>query len=249
MDNSRAVIVNAGMDHFEVVKEQVSSKDHDFYGPTSENQISQSAGFDFTATGKLAGHYDIQLIGSFNQENAIAAGLACLRLGASLEDIHTGIAQTNVPGRMEVLTQQNGAKVFVDYAHNGDSVKKLIDVVLEHQTGKVFLILGAPGNKGESRRKDFGLLLNDYPQIEVILTADDPNREDPAAIAEQIRAHMTRTSNFILDREEAIRTAMSQTSSPKDAVIIAGKGADAYQIVNGEKAAYDGDLEVAKQYL
>ncbi|MGC4387730.1 cyanophycin synthetase, partial [Streptococcus suis] len=105
---------------------------------------------------------------------------------------HTGIAQTNVPGRMEVLTQQNGAKVFVDYAHNGDSVKKLIDVVLEHQTGKVFLILGAPGNKGESRRKDFGLLLNDYPQIEVILTADDPNREDPAAIAEQIRAHMTR---------------------------------------------------------
>ncbi len=74
-------------------------------------------------------------------------GLACLRLGASLEDIHTGIAQTNVPGRMEVLTQQNGAKVFVDYAHNGDSVKKLIDVVLEHQTGKLFLILGAPGNK------------------------------------------------------------------------------------------------------
>ncbi|HEL2383964.1 TPA: UDP-N-acetylmuramoyl-L-alanyl-D-glutamate--L-lysine ligase [Streptococcus suis] len=249
MDNSRAVIVNAGMDHFEDVKEQVSSKDHDFYGPTSENQISQSAGFDFTATGKLAGHYDIQLIGGFNQENAIAAGLACLRLGASLVDIHTGIAQTNVPGRMEVLTQQNGAKVFVDYAHNGDSVKKLIDVVLEHQAGKVVLILGAPGNKGESRRKDFGLLLNDYPQIEVILTADDPNREDPAAIAEQIRAHMTRPSNFILDREEAIRTAMSQTSSPKDAVIIAGKGADAYQIVNGEKAAYDGDIEVAKHNL
>lgn len=52
-----------------------------------------------------------------------------------------------------------------------------------------------------------------------------------------------------LGLEEAIRTAMSQTSSPKDAVIIAGKGADAYQIVNGEKAAYDGDLEVAKQYL
>ncbi|HFI0236696.1 TPA: UDP-N-acetylmuramoyl-L-alanyl-D-glutamate--L-lysine ligase [Streptococcus suis] len=248
MDNSRAVIVNAGMDHFEVVKEQVISKDHDFYGPTSENEITQSAGFDFTATGKLAGHYDIQLIGGFNQENAIAAGLACLRLGASLEDIHTGIAQTNVPGRMEVLTQQNGAKVFVDYAHNGDSVKKLIDVVLEHQTGKVILILGAPGNKGESRRKDFGLLLNDYPQIDVILTADDPNREDPATIAEQIRSHMTRPSDFILDREEAIRTAMSQTTSPQDAVIIAGKGADAYQIVNDQRQDYAGDLEIAKKY-
>ncbi|WP_156010068.1 UDP-N-acetylmuramoyl-L-alanyl-D-glutamate--L-lysine ligase [Streptococcus ruminantium] len=249
MDNSRAVIINAGMDHFEVVKDQVSSKDHDVYGPASENEIIQSAGFDFTATGKLAGHYDIQLIGRFNQENAIAAGLACLRLGVNLKDIHTGIAQTSVPGRMEVLAQKNGAKVFVDYAHNGDSVKKLIDVVLEHQTGKVILILGAPGNKGESRRKDFGLLLNDYPQVDIILTADDPNREDPAVIAEQIRSYMTRPSSFILDREEAIHFAMTQTVSPQDAVIIAGKGADAYQIVNDKREEYAGDLEIAKKYL
>ena len=55
---------------------------------------------------KLAGDYDIQLIGHFNQENAVAAGLACLRLGASLEDIKKGIAATRVPGRMEVLTQK-----------------------------------------------------------------------------------------------------------------------------------------------
>lgn len=249
MDNSRAVVVNAGMDHFEVVAEQVANKDHDYYGRGSANAISQSAGFDFTATGKIAGHYDIQLIGGFNQENAVAAGLACLRLGASLDDIHAGIAQTNVPGRMEVLTQSNGAKIFVDYAHNGDSVQKLIDVVLEHQTGQVYLILGAPGNKGESRRKDFGLLLNDYPQIEVILTADDPNRENPAAIAAEIRSYMTRPSDFILDREEAIATAMSQTTGGQDAVIIAGKGADAYQIVNGERAPYDGDLEIARKYV
>ncbi len=70
MDNSRAVIVNAGMDHFEVVRDQVMFKDHDFYGPSSENEITQSAGFDFTATGKLAGHYAIQLIGHFNQERS-----------------------------------------------------------------------------------------------------------------------------------------------------------------------------------
>ena len=85
-------------------------------------------------TGKLAGHYDIQLIGSFNQENAVAAGLACLRLGTSLEDIKR-ISETSVPGRMEVVTQANGAKVFVDYAHNGDSLEKLLSVVEEHQKG------------------------------------------------------------------------------------------------------------------
>lgn len=60
-------------------------------------------------------------------------GLACLRLGTSLADIQKGIAQTSVPGRMEVITQTNGAKVFVDYAHNGDSLEKLLSVVEEHQ--------------------------------------------------------------------------------------------------------------------
>lgn len=249
LDNSRAVIVNSGMEHFSRVYEQVLAKDHDIYGPGSENDISQSSGFAFTTEGKLAGEYAIQLIGDFNQENALAAGLACLRLGASLDDVRSGIAATRVPGRMEVLTQQNGAKIFVDYAHNGDSVKKLIDVVLEYQKGRVSLILGAPGNKGESRRKDFGLLLNDYPQLEVILTADDPNKEDPGLISQEIQSYMTRPSQLILDREEAIRVAMSQTQGPQDAVIIAGKGADAYQIVNGVQTDYPGDLQVASNYL
>lgn len=249
MDNSKAVIVNAGMDYFSVVQEQVDTKPHDYYGAGSDNTITQSDAFSFTVQGKLSGTYDIQLIGQFNQENAIAAGLACLRLGASIEDIQTGITNTSVPGRMEVLTQKNGAKIFIDYAHNGDSVKKLIDVVLQHQTGQVTLILGAPGNKGESRRKDFGLLLNHYPQIEVILTADDPNREDPKEIASHIQSYMTRPSTFIEDRETAIRTAMAHTCSSLDAVIIAGKGADAYQIVHDEKLDYDGDLAIAKNYL
>ncbi len=249
MDNSRAVIVNSGMDHFAVVRDQVIDKEHDFYGKNSDNSIQQSQAFDFDVTGKLAGHYTIQLIGRFNQENALAAGLACLRLGASLSDIQKGIAQTTVPGRMEVLTQSNSAKVFVDYAHNGDSLKKLIDVVTEHQKGQITLLIGAPGNKGESRRKDFGLLLNHYPTVKVILTADDPNFEDPATIAKEIASYMTRPYDVIIDRELAIKTAMGATTGPDDAVIIAGKGADAYQIVNGSKADYLGDLEIAKKYL
>ena len=87
MENSRAVIINSDMDHFSVLKEQVENQDHDFYGSQSDNQIENSKAFSFSATGKLSGDYDIQLIGNFNQENAVAAGLACLRLGASLEDI------------------------------------------------------------------------------------------------------------------------------------------------------------------
>ena len=249
MDNSRAVVVNSGMDHFQVLAEQVANYDHDFYGPDSANSIQQSQAFSFEAQGKLAGAYDIQLIGRFNQENAIATGLACLRLGASLKDIQAGIAQTRVPGRMEVLTQSNGAKVFVDYAHNGDSLAKLLSVVQEHQKGQTVLVLGATGNKGESRRKDFGLLLNQHPEIKVILTADDPNREDPIAIAKEIASYISFEVEMIADREEAIKKALSLTSAEGDAVILAGKGADAYQIINDQKVPYPGDYALAEKYI
>ncbi len=249
MTNSKAVVVNAGMDYFDVVAQQVANTPHDFYGKGSDNTIENSRAFDFDVTGKLAGHYDIQLIGSFNQENAVAAGLACLRLGTSLADIQKGIAQTSVPGRMEVITQTNGAKVFVDYAHNGDSLEKLLSVVEEHQKGDLYLILGATGNKGESRRADFARVINAHPNIHVILTADDPNYEDPQAIAEEIASQVTRPLDIQVDREKAISQAMARTNNETDAVIIAGKGADAYQIVNGERTAYAGDLNIAKSYL
>ncbi|MFA9493223.1 UDP-N-acetylmuramoyl-L-alanyl-D-glutamate--L-lysine ligase [Streptococcus sp. E17BB] len=249
LDNSRAVIVNAGMDHATVVLEQVAGKDLDTYGKGSDNRVVTSSAFDFTATGKLAGQYSIQLLGDFNQDNAIAAGLACLRLGASLTDIRLGIAQTTVPGRMEILTQTNGAKVFVDYAHNGDSLDKLIKVVTTAQTGQVFLIIGSTGNKAESRRADFGRVINHYPELQIILTADDPNREDPFAICQEIAGHINRPVTIEVDREAAIRLALSQTKTSQDAVIIAGKGRDAYQIINDQKVPYQGDWEIANQNL
>ncbi|MFC3932653.1 UDP-N-acetylmuramoyl-L-alanyl-D-glutamate--L-lysine ligase [Streptococcus dentapri] len=249
MDNSRAVVVNSSMEHFAIIRDQVAHMPHDFYGQQAENAIKNSRAFDFNVTGKLGGHYDIQLIGNFNQDNALAAGLACLRLGASQADIQKGVAQTSVPGRMEVLTQANGAKVFVDYAHNGDSLEKLLDVVKQHQTGQNVLILGAPGNKGESRRADFGQVINQYPDLKVILTADDPNKEEPLAISQEIASYINRPVDIIVDREAAIEKSLQLTCNDKDAVIIAGKGADAFQIVNGQRTAYEGDLEVAKKYL
>ena len=160
MKNSQAVVINSDMDHFQVLKAgQVEDQDHDFMEASLRIKLKTLRPFSFSATGKLAGNYDIQLIGHFNQENAVAAGLACLRLGASLEDIQKGIAKTRVPGRMEVLTQNNGAKVFIDYAHNGDSLKKLLSVVGNPSNGTISLVLGSTGNKGESRRKDFGFTL------------------------------------------------------------------------------------------
>ena len=166
-----------------------------------------------------------------------------------MTDAKVGVAKTTVPGRMEVLTQANGAKVFIDYAHNADSLAKLVDVVVPHQTGHVTLVMGTTGNKGESRRQGVGELLEQLPDIDVILTADDPNFEDPAEIAREIASFISRDVRIVIDRETAIQTAMSTTANADDAVIIAGKGVDAYQIVNGVKAPYAGDKKIAEKYL
>lgn len=249
LDNSRAVVINSQMSHFNLLKEQVQHLPHDFYGRGSDNLIINSQAFSFEVSGLLAGKYDCQLLGDFNQENALAAGLACLRLGATLADIHTGIAQTKVPGRMEVLTQANKARVFVDYAHNQDSLDKLIQVVKKHQTGQLVLVLGAPGNKGESRRADFGQVINAYPDLTVILTEDDPNFEDPKDICQEIASHVHRPVTTIINREEAIKTALNLTKGEIDAVIIAGKGADAFQIIQGQREVYAGDVLIAQKYL
>ena len=243
--NSRFAVVNAEMDHFDFIKSELTC-DHAFYGNNSTHPITQSKAFSFQALDQT---FDIQLIGHFNQENAVAAALSAMQLGADMSDIKKGIAKTTVPGRMEVIKQANGAKVFVDYAHNADSLEKLIHVVLPHQTGQVTVIIGTTGNKGESRRQGIGELLNGLPDLNVILTADDPNFEDPAAIAQEIASFIDRDIPIIVDREVAIQTAMQQTSGPNDAVIIAGKGVDAYQIVNGVHTPYAGDKKIAEKHL
>ncbi|SFZ73750.1 UDP-N-acetylmuramoylalanyl-D-glutamate--2,6-diaminopimelate ligase [Lactococcus chungangensis CAU 28 = DSM 22330] len=243
--NARYAVVNAEMTHFDFVKSELTGETT-FYGEGSEHPISNSEAFSFSA---LDTNFEIQLIGRFNQENAVAASLAAIHLGASLADAKMGVAKTTVPGRMEVLTQANGAKVFIDYAHNADSLAKLVDVVVPHQTGRVTLVMGTTGNKGESRRQGVGELLEQLPDIDVILTADDPNFEDPAEIAREIASFISRDVRIVIDRETAIQTAMSTTANADDAIIIAGKGVDAYQIVNGVKAPYAGDKKIAEKYL
>ncbi|OFI46472.1 UDP-N-acetylmuramoyl-L-alanyl-D-glutamate--2,6-diaminopimelate ligase [Floricoccus penangensis] len=249
LHNSKFVVANSDMDQFSVIKEELKNKPAAFYGDNSENKITNSNPFNFSTSGTFNETFSIELLGKFNQENALAAALACKELGATTDDVLNGIAQTTVPGRMEVFKQANGARVYVDYAHNGVSLANLLNVVKGAHKGNIYLILGAPGNKGESRREDFGHLLNDEKEIHVILSADDPNFENPADIAKQIAQFIERPIETIIDREEAIKEAMSRTLSDSDAVIIAGKGADAYQIVDGAHAEYAGDHIIAQKYL
>lgn len=251
LHHSRYFVANHEMQHFQLIKEELTelSVPHAFYGAGADNFISQSDGLHFVTDGAVSGNFDIRLLGRFNQENALATALATKALGSTTEQIKAGLAKATVPGRMELMLAKNGAHIYVDYAHNGISLENLVKVVEAHHSGKLLLILGATGNKGESRRKDFGEVIEQHPRLEVILTTDDSNREDPAKIADEIASHVSRKLDFIADRELAIKTAIARSENADDAVIIAGKGADQFQLLNDKREPYIGDSVAAQKYL
>lgn len=197
---------------------------------------------------RVAGDYQLRLIGDFNESNATAAVIGAALGGAELTTAQQGIRALQIPGRMETLTVPGHGQVYVDYAHNYASMKALLSFLQkEYQQPKLLVVVGSPGDKGVSRRAGFAKVLNEYAQ-RAILTTDDPGFEDPAAIAQEIRAGIDETkvqTTIELDRAQAIAQAI-QESRPGEIVVLAAKGADAYQKVKGVDTPYPTDMVIAK---
>ncbi|MGM0219283.1 UDP-N-acetylmuramoyl-L-alanyl-D-glutamate--L-lysine ligase [Enterococcus sp. AZ126] len=261
--HSKTMILNHDSDYFPLLKETAelhevpyivygnqASADTDYSYQSNPND---SLAFSVTAKNDalaISGEYHVRLGGDFNKGNALSAAIASALVGATGSDCRQGINDTTVPGRMELLTNKNGAKVYVDYAHNYDSLKNLLTFVKEeHPKGRLLVLLGSTGNKAISRRKDFGTVLSELADI-AILTTDDPADENPADICAEIAAHITTDIQIetVLDRGEAIKKALS-LSLPEDAVVLAGKGADLYQKIGGKDILYEGDFQIAEQLI
>lgn len=264
IQHAKTMILNKDSDYFTLLKETAEQANI----PTISYSEQETAGvdylftpdskdtLDFTITAakedflNVAGSYHLRLGGDFNKGNALSAVLASALVGASRLDCQQGVKETAVPGRMELLTYVNGAKIYVDYAHNYDSLKNLLSFVKkEHAQGRLLVVIGSTGNKGISRRKDFGKVLSELADV-AILTTDDPADEDPIMIAEEIASYITEEIpiEIIPDRQTAIRQALMM-SHPNDAVILAGKGADLYQKIHGVDTPYLGDYQIARQLI
>ncbi|MDR1506273.1 MAG: UDP-N-acetylmuramoyl-L-alanyl-D-glutamate--L-lysine ligase [Treponema sp.] len=263
--NSAVVVINRDTDRFDLLLEDAAvprAKKIYVYGKskTQTHVYFESSGDDALCFAvkpgdlggleDICGEYRLRLSGGFNKENALAAAVAARLAGAAREDIVRGLARTTVPGRMEILKGKNGSDVYVDYAHNKASLEALLGVVKDARKGRVIVVMGATGSKGQSRRTDIGHVLGGMADA-AVLTSDDPGFEDPAAIAEEIRAAMAdpEKARIVVDRESAIRCALSLVEDPDDAVVIAGKGADRFQIVNGVQMPYDGDIAIAEKII
>ena len=164
----------------------------------------------------------------YNVENALAA-IACAEgLGIGEEAIVTGFADVVVPGRMELYPTRSGKIIgIVDFAHNGMSLETMLrDLRESYPNRELCVVFGATGGKGLDRRETMGTAAGKYAD-RIVITEDDPGPEDPKDICETIAAFVEAEDNhawqIVLDRPEAIRTAVRETTQPA-VVIVTGKG-------------------------
>lgn len=192
------------------------------------------------------------LVGRFNVENVMTAFGVALQLGYAPSAIVEALRDVPaVPGRLQRVSVENdgGISVYVDYAHTPDALEKAIASVsaLESE-GKTIVVFGCGGDRDSGKRPIMGkaALAADY----AVVTSDNPRTEDPQAIIEDIVAGMGEGSDHyevVADRHEAIARAIA-LAQPGDAVLIAGKGHEDYQIIGTEKHHFD-DREVAAEEL
>ena len=192
------------------------------------------------------------LVGRFNVENVMTAFGVALQLGYAPSAIVEALRDVPaVPGRLQRVSVENdgGISVYVDYAHTPDALEKAIASVsaLESE-GKTIVVFGCGGDRDSGKRPIMGkaALAADY----AVVTSDNPRTEDPQAIIEDIVAGMSEGSDHyevVADRHEAIARAIA-LAQPGDAVLIAGKGHEDYQIIGTEKHHFD-DREGAAEEL
>lgn len=208
----------------------------------ADNIIRKDNGLSFTVGNN---EYFINMAGEFNALNALAAITICDILGIDNKVVAQGLGKTYIPGRMEVFRGKK-ADIIVDYAHNKLSFETAIKS-LKKDYKEVITVFGCPGNKSASRRKDLAeatSLLSD----KIIITEDDPAREEFYKICSEIAQHMKKDYFVICCREEAINFAYDMAKEGT-AIFVAGKGREIFMKRGDIKEPYAGDHNIAERII
>ncbi|MDP0930283.1 UDP-N-acetylmuramoyl-L-alanyl-D-glutamate--2,6-diaminopimelate ligase [Paracoccus onubensis] len=186
----------------------------------------------------------LPLIGGFQAENVLAAMGLALASGDSAEEIIAAMPDLRtVRGRMQLAAlRENGAAVFVDYAHKPGALIAALQSLRPHVMGRIVVVFGAGGDRDRGKRPLMGEAARRYADV-VIVTDDNPRSEDPASIRAAIMAAAGPEATEVGDRAEAILRGVDALQ-PGDALLIAGKGHETGQIVGQDVYPFD-DAEQA----
>lgn len=208
-------------------------------------------GMDYSVT-TPDGNLEIasRLQGRFNVYNSLAAITLALAEGVPLATIPRVLAAfAGVPGRFEAVNEGQKFGVVVDYAHTPDGLENVLRTARDFVRGRTIVVFGAGGDRDRTKRPKMGAIASDLADV-VIVTSDNPRTEQPLAIIDEILAGIgdrSRPLEVEPDRRKAIFRAI-QVAKAGDFVIIAGKGHEPYQEINGVKHPFD-DRLVAREAL
>ena len=187
--------------------------------------------------------------GRFSVYNSLAAISVALKYGCTAENIQEALLNVRVPGRSELVDNDKEITIMIDYAHSPESLESILTTVQEYTLGDVICVFGCGGNRDSGKRPIMGQIAGTIADY-TIITSDNPRTEEPEKIVKQIEEGIKKTKGkyeCIVDRKEAIKKAIKMAHK-RDLVLIAGKGHELTQEINGKKYPFD-EREIVKNIL
>ena len=177
------------------------------------------------------------LLGSFNIQNVTMSVALAVSLGLSDAEIVSGMTEVRIPGRLEVVECDDGVKAVVDYAHTPDALVAAINALKPLTQGRLICVFGCGGDRDPTKRSQMAAAAAGADVV--IVTSDNPRTEDPHAIIRDVVEGFETDMDFRIevDRLSAIYQALSLAQSA-DLVLIAGKGHETYQEVDGVRVPF-----------
>ena len=195
----------------------------------------------------------VKLIGTFNAYNLLAIYGTAIELGMeSLEALRLLSELESVSGRFQYIVSAENITAIVDYAHTPDALENVLKTINDIRTKneQLITVVGCGGNRDKTKRPVMGGIASDLSD-KAVFTSDNPRNEDAEVIISEMESGVA-PQNFkrilsITDRKQAIKTAC-QLAQPNDIILIAGKGHETYQEINGVRHDFD-DMKIVKELL
>ena len=191
----------------------------------------------------------VSIPGRFSVYNSLAAICVAKKLGVTPENIKEALLDVRVPGRSELVSNKKGLTIMIDYAHSPESLSSILKAVKSYCQGRVISVFGCGGDRDTTKRPIMGELSGMIADF-TIITSDNPRTEKPMDIINQIEVGMKKAKGkyiVIENRKEAIKYAI-QMATKRDIIVLAGKGHETYQEINGKKNHFD-EREVVRDII
>lgn len=201
---------------------------------------SGELGVKFTVSGKLNAEVKVPSPGRFSVYNALTAIAICRHFDVNEERMKEALLKAHVKGRIEMIPVSPEFSLMIDYAHNAMALESLLTTLKEYNPGRLVCLFGCGGNRSKLRRYEMGEVSGRLADL-TIITSDNPRFEKPEDIIADIRTGIEKTEGSyveIVNRKDAIAYAI-RNGKPGDIIVLAGKGHEDYQEIEGKKYPMD----------